>query len=48
MKEMFGKDIGEKGTCGEYVSRVWAKRSENPDYDFTRRRKSLVRYCKII
>ena len=36
MKKMFGKEIGESGTCGKYVKRVWAKQLFNEEYDFER------------
>lgn len=34
MKEMFGKDIGEWGTCGKYENRIWAKQLYGAKYDF--------------
>ena len=51
MKEMFGKDMGDWGTQGRYAQRVWAKSSENSDYDFEKltieeenKWKELIRY----
>lgn len=36
MKEMFGKEVGDEGTCGQYINRVWAKQLFNEEYDFER------------
>lgn len=36
MKKMFGADVGEWGTHGKYLNRVWAKQLFDAEYDFER------------
>lgn len=48
MKQMFGAEEGDWGSCGKYVSRVWAKQLFDADYDFERLSEAEERNWKKI
>lgn len=49
MKEMFGEEVGDWGSCGKYVDRVWAKQLFDEEYDFERLSESEERnWIRII
>lgn len=48
MKEMFGADVGDCGTEGRLIGKVWAKRLYDEDYDFEKLTDEQLRDWKYI
>ena len=48
MKQMFGEEVGDWGSCGKYVDRVWAKQLFDEEYDFERLSEAEERNWKKI
>ena len=48
MKQMFGEEVGDWGSCGKYVDRVWAKQLFDAEYDFERLSEAEERNWKKI